>query len=253
MLNNTTNILIKTEKEISYMREAGNIIAEIMNKMEKAIEPGITTLELDNISKKEIKKNKVKSAFLGLYDFPNTICVSINEEIVHGIPSSKKLKNGDIISIDAGVIVEGFNSDHAKTFPVGDCTQKEINLLSDTSESLELAINECVVGKFIGDIGNAVEEFIIPKGYGLVRNYTGHGIGRSLHEPPQVPNFGVSGTGPKLIPGMTLAIEPMVNLGGEGTKLCDDGWTVVTSDGAKSAHFENTVLITDSKPEVLTS
>ena len=253
MLNNTTNILIKTEKEISYMREAGNIIAEIMNKMEKAIEPGITTLELDNISKKEIKKNKVKSAFLGLYDFPNTICVSINEEIVHGIPSSRKLKNGDIISIDAGVIVEGFNSDHAKTFPVGDCTQKEINLLSDTSESLELAIKECVVGKFIGDIGNAVEEFIIPKGYGLVRNYTGHGIGRSLHEPPQVPNFGAPGSGPKLIPGMTLAIEPMVNLGGEGTKLCDDGWTVVTSDGAKSAHFENTVLITDSKPEVLTS
>jgi|TARA_B100001939_G_scaffold224541_1_gene193348 methionyl aminopeptidase len=253
MLNNKTNILIKTEKEISYMREAGNIIAEIMNKMEKAIEPGITTLELDNISKKEIKKNKVKSAFLGLYDFPNTICVSINEEIVHGIPSSRKLKNGDIISIDAGVIVEGFNSDHAKTFPVGDCTQKEINLLSDTSESLELAINECVVGKFIGDIGNAVEEFIIPKGYGLVRNYTGHGIGRSLHEPPQVPNFGAPGSGPKLIPGMTLAIEPMVNLGGEGTKLCDDGWTVVTSDGAKSAHFENTVLITDSKPEVLTS
>ena len=253
MLNNKTNILIKTEKEISYMREAGNIIAEIMNKMEKAIEPGITTLELDNISKKEIKKNKVKSAFLGLYDFPNTICVSINKEIVHGIPSSRKLKNGDIISIDAGVIVEGFNSDHAKTFPVGDCTQKEINLLSDTSESLELAINECVVGKFIGDIGNAVEEFIIPKGYGLVRNYTGHGIGRSLHEPPQVPNFGAPGSGPKLIPGMTLAIEPMVNLGGEGTKLCDDGWTVVTSDGAKSAHFENTVLITDSKPEVLTS
>ena len=253
MLNNKTNILIKTEKEISYMREAGNIIAEIMNKMEKAIEPGITTLELDNISKKEIKKNKVKSAFLGLYDFPNTICVSINEEIVHGIPSSRKLKNGDIISIDAGVIVEGFNSDHAKTFPVGDCTQKEINLLSDTSESLELAINECVVGKFIGDIGNAVEEFIIPKGYGLVRNYTGHGIGRSLHEPPQVPNFGATGSGPKLIPGMTLAIEPMVNLGGEGTKLCDDGWTVVTSDGAKSAHFENTVLITDSNPEVLTS
>ena len=253
MLNNKTNILIKTDKEISYMREAGNIIAEIMNKMEMAIEPGITTLELDNISKKEIKKNKVKSAFLGLYDFPNTICVSINEEIVHGIPSSRKLKNGDIISIDAGVIVEGFNSDHAKTFPVGDCTQKEINLLSDTSESLELAINECVVGKFIGDIGNAVEEFIIPKGYGLVRNYTGHGIGRSLHEPPQVPNFGAPGSGPKLIPGMTLAIEPMVNLGGEGTKLCDDGWTVVTSDGAKSAHFENTVLITDSKPEVLTS
>ena len=253
MLNNKTNILIKTDKEISYMREAGNIIAEIMNKMEKAIEPGITTLELDNISKKEIKKNKVKSAFLGLYDFPNTICVSINEEIVHGIPSSRKLKNGDIISIDAGVIVEGFNSDHAKTFPVGDCTQKEINLLSDTSESLELAINECVVGKFIGDIGNAVEEFIIHKGYGLVRNYTGHGIGRSLHERPQVPNFGAPGSGPKLIPGMTLAIEPMVNLGGEGTKLCDDGWTVVTSDGAKSAHFENTVLITDSKPEVLTS
>jgi len=253
MLNNKTNILIKTDKEISYMREAGNIIAGIMDKMEKAIEPGITTIELDNISRKEIKKNNVKPAFLGLYDFPNTICASVNEEIVHGIPSKRKLKNGDIISIDAGVIVSGFYSDHAKTFKVGDCAQKEIDLLSDTLESLNLAISECVSGKYVGDIGNAVEKFIIPKGYGLVRNYTGHGIGRTLHEPPQVPNFGVPGTGAKLVPGMTLAIEPMVNIGKDDTKLCDDGWTVVTSDGAKSAHFENTVLITDSKPEVLTS
>ena len=253
MLNNKTNILIKTDKEISYMREAGNIIAGIMDKMEKAIEPGITTIELDNISRKEIKKNNVKPAFLGLYDFPNTICASVNEEIVHGIPSKRKLKNGDIISIDAGVIVSGFYSDHAKTFKVGDCAQKEIDLLSDTLESLNLAISECVSGRFVGDIGNAVEKFISPKGYGLVRNYTGHGIGRTLHEPPQVPNFGVSGTGAKLVPGMTLAIEPMVNIGKDDTKLCDDGWTVVTSDGAKSAHFENTVLITDSKPEVLTS
>jgi len=253
MLNNKTNILIKTDKEISYMREAGNIIAEIMNKMEKAVEPGISTIELDNISKREIKNNNVKSAFLGLYDFPNTICVSINEEIVHGIPSKRKLKNGDIISIDAGVIVSGFYSDHAKTFAVGDCAQKEINLLSDTLESLNLAISKCVNGNFVGDIGNAVEKFITPKGYGLVRNYTGHGIGRALHEPPQVPNFGVPGTGAKLVPGMTLAIEPMVNIGKDETKLCQDGWTVVTSDGAKSAHFENTVLITESKPEVLTS
>ena len=253
MLNNKTNILIKTDKEISYMREAGNIIAGIMDKMEKAIEPGITTIELDNICRKEIKRNNVKPAFLGLYDFPNTICASVNEEIVHGIPSKRKLKNGDIISIDAGVIVSGFYSDHAKTFKVGDCAQKEIDLLSDTLESLNLAISECVSGKYVGDIGNAVEKFIIPKGYGLVRNYTGHGIGRTLHEPPQVPNFGVPGTGAKLVPGMTLAIEPMVNIGKDDTKLCDDGWTVVTSDGAKSAHFENTVLITDSKPEVLTS
>ena len=253
MLNNKTNIMIKTQREISYMREAGNIIADIMNIMEKAIEPGVTTIELDNISKREIKKNKVKSAFLGLYDFPNTICVSINEEIVHGVPSSRKLKNGDIISIDAGVIVSGFYSDHAKTFAVGDCSKEDIKLLTDTSKSLNLAINECFSGKFVGDIGNAVETFILPKGYGLVRNYTGHGIGRSLHESPQVPNFGIPGSGPKLIPGMTLAIEPMVNLGESKTKLCDDGWTVVTSDGAKSAHFENTVLITDSKPEILTS
>ncbi len=253
MLNNKTNILIKTNKEISYMREAGNIIADIMNKMEKAVEPGISTIELDNICKREIKNNNVKSAFLGLYDFPNTICVSINEEIVHGIPSNRKLKNGDIISIDAGVIVSGFYSDHAKTFAVGDCAQKETNLLSDTLESLNLAISKCTNGNFVGDIGNAVEKFITPKGYGLVRNYTGHGIGRTLHEPPQVPNFGVPGTGAKLVPGMTLAIEPMVNIGKDETKLCDDGWTVVTSDGAKSAHFENTVLITESKPEVLTS
>ena len=252
-MNELSSITIKSDKEISYMREAGRIIADIMNRMEKAIEPGITTRELDNICRKQIKLNKVKSAFLGLYGFPDTICVSINEEIVHGIPSNRKLKNGDIISIDAGVIVSGFNSDHAKTFAVGDCTQKEIVLLSDTLESLNLAIGECENGKFVGDIGNAVEKFITPKGYGLVRNYTGHGIGRSLHEPPQVPNFGTPGTGAKLVPGMTLAIEPMVNIGKDETKLCDDGWTVVTSDGAKSAHFENTVLITDSNPEVLTS
>ena len=150
-------------------------------------------------------------------------------------------------------IRDRFYSDHAKTFAVGDCAQKEINLLSDTLESLNLAINMCVNGNFVGDIGSSVEKFIVPKGYGLVRNYTGHGIGRSLHEPPQVPNFGVPGTGAKLVPGMTLAIEPMVNIGKDETKLCDDGWTVVTSDGAKSAHFENTVLITESKPEVLTS
>ena len=248
-----SEIILKSRDEIELIRESSLLVSKTLGMLAKEIKPGITSLELDKKAEEYIRDNKAEPGFLGLYDFPNTICVSINEEIVHGIPSSRKLKNGDIISIDAGVIVEGFNSDHAKTFPVGDCTQKEINLLSDTSESLELAINECVVGKFIGDIGNAVEEFIIPKGYGLVRNYTGHGIGRSLHEPPQVPNFGAPGSGPKLIPGMTLAIEPMVNLGGEGTKLCDDGWTVVTSDGAKSAHFENTVLITDSKPEVLTS
>ena len=226
-MNELSSITIKSDKEISYMREAGRIIADIMNRMEKAIEPGITTRELDNICRKQIKLNKVKSAFLGLYGFPDTICVSINEEIVHGIPSNRKLNHGDLISIDAGVIVSGFNSDHAKTFPVGDCSEKDMNLIYDTSKSLE-------------------------KGYGLVRNYTGHGIGKALHEPPQVPNFGKPGYGVKLRSGMTLAIEPMVNLGSDETKLCDDGWTVVTSDGAKSAHFENTVLITDGKPELLT-
>ena len=248
-----SEIILKSRDEIELIRESSLLVSKTLGMLAKEIKPGITSLELDKKAEEYIRDNKAEPGFLGLYDFPNTICVSINEEIVHGIPSSRKLKNGDIISIDAGVIVEGFNSDHAKTFPVGDCTQKEIDLLSDTSESLKLAIGECLSGKFVGDIGNAVEKFIIPKGYGLVRNYTGHGIGRSLHEPPQVPNFGVPGSGPKLVPGMTLAIEPMVNLGGDGTKLCDDGWTVVTSDGAKSAHFENTVLITDSKPEVLTS
>jgi methionyl aminopeptidase len=251
-MNGLSSITIKSKKEISYMREAGRIIAEIMDKIEKAIEPGITTKELDMISRKQIKLNKVKSAFLGLYGFPDTICVSINEEIVHGIPSKRKLKNGDIISIDAGVIVSGFNSDHAKTFPVGDCSIKDLDLIADTSKSLNLAIMKCIEDYSVGDIGNAVESFIVDKGYGLVRNYTGHGIGKALHEPPQVPNFGKPGFGVKLRSGMTLAIEPMVNLGSDETKLCDDGWTVVTSDGAKSAHFENTVLITDGKPEVLT-
>jgi methionyl aminopeptidase len=251
-MNGLSSITIKSDKEISYMREAGRIIAGIMNKIEEAIEPGITTRELDNISRKQIKLNKVKSAFLGLYGFPDTICVSINEEIVHGIPSNRRLNNGDLISIDAGVIVSGFNSDHAKTFPVGDCDKKDVDLIYDTSKSLDLAINKCTADCSVGDIGHAVEDYIVDKGYGLVRNYTGHGIGKALHEPPQVPNFGKPGYGVKLRPGMTLAIEPMVNLGSDETKLCDDGWTVVTSDGAKSAHFENTVLITDGKPEVLT-
>ncbi|MEC7880417.1 MAG: type I methionyl aminopeptidase [Chloroflexota bacterium] len=251
-MNELSSITIKSDQEISYMREAGKIIADIMNKMEVAIEPGITTRELDNICRKQIKLNKVKSAFLGLYGFPDTICVSINHEIVHGIPSNRKLINGDLISIDAGVIVSGFNSDHAKTFTVGDCSKKDIDLIHDTSMALDLAINKCTSDCSVGDIGYAVENYIVDKGYGLVRNYTGHGIGKALHEPPQVPNFGKPGYGAKLRPGMTLAIEPMVNLGSDETKLCDDGWTVVTSDGAKSAHFENTVLITDGKPEVLT-
>ena len=251
-MNELSSITIKSDKEISYMREAGRIIADIMNRMEKAIEPGITTRELDNICRKQIKLNKVKSAFLGLYGFPDTICVSINEEIVHGIPSNRKLNQGDLISIDAGVIVSGFNSDHAKTFPVGDCSEKDMNLIYDTSKSLELAVDKCSADNTVGDIGHAVEDYIVEKGYGLVRNYTGHGIGKALHEPPQVPNFGKPGYGVKLRSGMTLAIEPMVNLGSDETKLCDDGWTVVTSDGAKSAHFENTVLITDGKPELLT-
>ena len=251
-MNGLSSITIKSDKEINYMREAGQIIATIMNKLGEAIEPGITTRELDNICRKEIKSNKVKSAFLGLYGFPDTICVSINEEIVHGIPSNRKLKDGDIISIDAGVIVSGFNSDHAKTFPVGNCSKKDLDLIYDTSKSLDLAIDKCIQDCSVGDIGNAVESYVLDKGYCLVRNYTGHGIGKSLHEPPQVPNFGKPGYGVKLRPGMTLAIEPMVNLGSDGTKLCDDGWTVVTSDGAKSAHFENTVLITDGKPELLT-
>ena len=252
-MNGISGVTIKSDKEISYMREAGSIIAEIMDVLEHSIHPGITTKELDNISRKEMKSHNVKPGFLGLYGFPATICVSVNEEIVHGIPGPRKLRNGDIISIDAGVIVAGFNSDHAKTFPVGDCDNKDLTLISDTSMSLNLAIDQCLNHNTVGDIGYAVENYITPKGYGLVRNYTGHGIGKALHEPPQVPNFGKAGSGVKLSPGMTIAIEPMVNLGRDTTKLCDDGWTVVTSDGAKSAHFENTVLITNDKPEILTA
>jgi methionyl aminopeptidase len=252
MMNGLSGITIKSDKEISYMREAGAIIAQIMDVLESSIEPGITTQELDNICRREIKSNNVKSGFLGLYGFPATICVSINQEIVHGIPGPRKLKNGDIISIDAGVIVSGFNSDHAKTFPVGECSDEDLTLISDTSKALNLAIDQCLSNNTVGDIGYAVENYISPKDYGLVKNYTGHGIGKALHEPPQVPNFGKAGVGVKLSPGMTIAVEPMVNLGSEKTKLCDDGWTVVTSDGAKSAHFENTVLITGDKPEILT-
>ena len=241
VVNNS--ISLKSNKELAFMKEAGAIVADVMQTVVSKIDPGVTTKELDVIASKEISASGAKPAFLGYLGFPACFCISVNDEIVHGIPSDRKLSEGDIVSIDGGVIVNGYYSDHAVTVPVGKVTKELDKLIFDTRNSLY---------RGIGDIGNAIESYIMPKKYGLVREYVGHGIGRNLHEGPQIPNYGKKGTGIKLNNGMVVAIEPMINIGGEKTVLSDDGWTVKTADGSQSAHFEHTVAITEEGPIILT-
>ncbi len=248
----SNSISLKSNKELAFMKEAGAIVADVMQTVVSKVDPGITTKELDDIALKEISASGAKPAFLGYLGFPACFCISVNDEIVHGIPSDRKLFEGDIVSIDGGVIVNGYYSDHAVTVPVGKITEKLDNLIFDTRKSLYKAIELCKEDNRIGDIGNAIESYIIPKKYGLVREYVGHGIGRNLHEGPQIPNYGEKETGLKLNNGMVIAIEPMINIGGEKTVLCDDGWTVKTADGSQSAHFEHTVAITEEGPIILT-
>jgi methionyl aminopeptidase len=220
--------------------------------MVEALEPGITTAELDRLGKGEIEKLGAMPAFLGLYGFPATACISVNEEIVHGIPGDRIVADGDLVSFDCGAIVDGMYSDHAVTVIAGTATVEKRALIDTTEQSLDLAIQAARPGNRVGDVSNAIESFVLPRGYELVREYTGHGIGTSLHEPPSVPNTGRPGQGPMLRPGMVIAIEPMVNAGGWQTELLEDQWTVVTADRKLSAHFEHTVAITDTSPEVLT-
>ena len=234
------------------MRRAGQIVAIALEKVGKAIKPGVTTAQLDEIAREAIVKEGAKPAFKGLYGFPGNICLSANSEVVHGIPGKHKLKEGDIISVDIGALIDGYNGDAAKTFPVGKVTDEVDMLLKVTEESLYEGIKKAVPGNRLGAISNAVQVHAEAAGFGVVQDYVGHGIGRNMHEEPQIPNFGPTDAGPVLKAGMVLAIEPMVNLGTYKVKTLGDNWTVVTLDGKPSAHFEHTVAITENGPEILT-
>jgi len=246
-------VTIKSDRELRSMREAGRVVARTLELLAGALAPGLPTRELDRLARKEIKALGARPSFLGYLGYPAAICVSVNEEVVHGIPGDRVIKEGDLVSIDAGAIVDGFHGDAAVTLAVGAVTGDRKALVEATRTALERGIEAARPGNRIGDISAAVEGHIRPLAYGLVREFVGHGIGRKLHEPPSVPNFGPPGEGPLLRPGMTIAIEPMVNLGTWKTKTLDDGWTVVTLDGSVSAHFEHSIAITETGPEVLTA
>ncbi|EYE87716.1 methionine aminopeptidase [Fervidicella metallireducens AeB] len=245
-------IYLKSSNEIANMRKAGRIVAETLAKIEEVIRPGITTKELDRIAEDYIRSCGARPSFKGYYGFPATLCTSINEQVVHGIPGDVVLKEGDIISVDCGAFFEGFHGDAARTFPVGRITPEAQKLIDVTRESFFEGLKKAVIGNRIGDISHAIQTFVEEKGMSVVRDYVGHGIGKEMHEEPPVPNFGKAGRGPKLAKGMTLAIEPMVNLGTYAVDELNDGWTVITYDGKLSAHYENTIVILENGPEILT-
>ena len=245
-------ITIKSPRELRIMREAGSVVAAAMDLLVRSFYPGMKTKELDAIASREIKRLGAKPSFKGYRGFPANICVSLNDEIVHGIPGDRVLREGDIVSLDMGAIVDGYHGDAAVTAGIGKVTPEAARLIEATRLSLELAIKQAKAGNRVGDISAAVQQFGEDQGYGVVREYTGHGIGQALHEDPSIPNVGEPGKGPLLRPGMVIAIEPMLNLGTWWTKVLEDGWTVVTADGALSAHFEHTLAITEDGPQILT-
>lgn len=234
------------------MRQAGAVVGAVISLLKRSVEPGITTRELDRIAYKEITRHGAKPTFKGYRGFPASICTSVNEEIVHGIPSKRVLKEGDIVKLDVGATLGGLIGDAAVSLAVGQVNHDADELMEATRLSLEAGINASQPGNRIGDIGAAVQDVGESNGYGVVREFVGHGVGRFLHEDPQVPNYGQTGMGPLLRPGMCIAIEPMLNLGDWHTRILDDQWTVVTADGKISAHFEHTIAITEQGPEILT-
>jgi len=246
-------ITIKSHRELDSMRIAGKVVAHAKAVLADAIKPGITTLELDRIAEDKIKEMGATPSFKGYLGFPATICVSLNEQIVHGIPSNRVIKEGDIVSVDVGAIVNGLHGDSAFTVCVGDMPEDLDRLVYDTEESLRIGIAEANVGARVGDISAAIQTYAEGLGYGVVRQYVGHGIGTEMHEEPPIPNYGEPGRGPLLREGMAIAIEPMLNKGGWEAVQLEDGWTVVTADGSMSAHFEDTVVITENGPEVTTT
>lgn len=245
-------ITLKSRAEIKKMRSAGKIVAEILALLKERVAPGITSLELDGLAEAECKKYRARPAFKGYGGFPYCICASPNEKVVHGFPNSSPLDDGDFISIDFGVIYNGYYGDAALTIPVGKVSAEKQHLMDVTECSLRSAIEKAVVGNRVSDISHAVQSTVEYEGYSVVREFVGHGIGKRLHEAPQIPNFGSPGQGPRLKAGMTLAIEPMINAGGPEIRILSDGWTAVTQDSRPSAHFEHTVAVTEDGPEILT-
>jgi len=246
-------IVLKSSRELELMKEACQISAEALMVAGEAVKPGVSTKEIDEIAYKFIKKHGATPNFLNYGGFPATACISVNDEVIHGIPKADRiLKEGDIVSIDLGAAKNGYNGDNAATFAVGTCSPEAKRLMDTTRESLYKGIEQAVPGNRIGDISNAVQTYCEERGFGVVRDYVGHGVGTKLHEEPSVPNFGHAGRGIRLLPGMTLAIEPMINLGTYKVKQLSDGWTVKTADGKYSAHFEHTVAITPNGPVILT-
>lgn len=246
-------IIEKSSKDLMLMRAAGLITARALHAAGRAVEPGVTTAELDAIARKVITEAGAVPSFLGYQGFPASTCISINDEVIHGIPGKRKLKNGDIVSIDVGAYIGGFHGDSAFTFACGDISDEAKRLLKATEESLYEGIKRAVPGGRVGDIGSAVQQYVEARGYSVVREFTGHGVGTEMHEDPCVPNYGKAGRGTRLFPGMVIAIEPMVNIGTAAIRQLSDGWTVKTKDGEFSAHFEHTVGITTDGPVILTA
>jgi len=245
-------IFLKSKDEIQIMRRAGAIVAEVLLKLEEMVKPGVTTLELDRVAEEYIRKKGGVPTFIGYQGYPKTLCTSVNEAVVHGIPCDKVLNEGDIVGIDCGVTLEGYVADHAKTFAVGKISDEKVELLIRTKDALQIGLEKIQLGNRIGDIGHAIQSLAEKHNYGVVRDFVGHGVGQKMHEEPQVPNFGTPGTGPRIKEGMVIAIEPMFNLGTYKVKVLQDGWTVVTRDEKPSAHFEHTIALTEEGPKVLT-
>ncbi|SDB53862.1 methionine aminopeptidase, type I [Flavobacteriaceae bacterium MAR_2010_188] len=246
-------IEIKTAEEIELMRESALIVSKTLGMLASELKPGVSTLQLDKLAEAFIRDHGAVPGFLGLYDFPNTLCMSPNEQVVHGYPTDKPLKEGEIISIDCGAKKNGFYGDHAYTFAVGEIKEETQKLLDVTKESLYVGIREFKLGNRVGDVGFAIQSFCENHGYGVVRELVGHGLGRSMHEDPEMPNYGKRGRGKKFVDGMVVAIEPMINMGTHRIKQHKDGWTITTLDNKPSAHFEHDVALVDGKPELLST
>ena len=244
-------VSVRSNREIEHISESAQIVADTLDMLTEKVESGISLMELDTLAEEFIRSRDAIPAFKGYMGFPATLCISVDDEVVHGIPSNKVLSNGQIDGIDCGAVKNGYYGDSARTFPVGDISDQDKKLIEITQEALYLGINEAVPGNYVSDIGHAIQKFVEPKGYSIVRELVGHGIGTNLHEDPQVPNYGDPGMGVKLKEGMCLAIEPMINRGGKEVYTLDDGWTIKTKDGFNSAHFEHTIAIRKDGPEVL--
>jgi methionyl aminopeptidase len=246
-------INLKTTHEIELMARAGTLLGSVLDQLRNSVEPGMKTVDLDRLAERLIREGGARPGFLGYHGFPNSICVSVNDEAVHGIPSKRRLQNGDIVSLDMGLVLDGFWADVGCTVPVGKVSAEAERLIRVTEEALYVGIEQAQAGGRLGDISSAVQRHAEQAGFSVIKQFVGHGIGRQMHEDPQVPNFGVPGTGPELRPGMTLAIEPMVNAGAEDVYIKPDGWTVCTVDGSLSAYFEHTVAVTKDGPLILTA